>query len=63
MKSPGDPALEAAHMAIMANVRDSCGATLAEALDIQSKHAADFMTGPLCRKGAIGADYTKTMKV
>jgi enoyl-CoA hydratase/carnithine racemase len=63
IKSDGDPALEAARKAIMGNVKDSCGATLAEALDIQSRHAADFMAGPLCRKGRIGADYTKTMTV
>ncbi|UCF06248.1 MAG: hypothetical protein JSV33_04265 [bacterium] len=63
MKSPDDPALEATRKAIVDNVRESCGATLAEALDIQSKHAAGFMTGPLCRKGRIGAEYTKTIVV
>jgi enoyl-CoA hydratase/carnithine racemase len=63
LKSADDPATEDARNAIMENVKNSCGVTLAEALDIQSRHSADFMTGPLCRKGVIGADYTKTMQV
>ena len=63
LKSADDPATEDARNAIMENVKNSCGSTLAEALEIQSRHAADFMTGPLCKKGRIGADYTKTMKV
>jgi enoyl-CoA hydratase/carnithine racemase len=58
-----DPAVEAARKAILDNVLDSCGATLAEALAKQAKHSAGFMTSKACQKGAIGGAYTKTMTV
>lgn len=60
---PGDAPLEGARQAIFKNIHESCGASLADALTIQAKHSAEFMTGKLCRKGAIGAEYTKTMKI
>ncbi len=59
----GDPGLEAARAAIMRSIQDSCSSTLAKALDTQAKHSAEFMAGPVCAKGAIGADYKKTMAV
>jgi enoyl-CoA hydratase/carnithine racemase len=61
--APGDAATEAARKAILQNVLSSCGTTLSEALDIQAKHSAGFMSGAYCQKGSIGAEYTKTMKV
>jgi enoyl-CoA hydratase/carnithine racemase/3-hydroxyacyl-CoA dehydrogenase len=61
--APGDAATEAARKAILQNVLSSCGATISEALDIQAKHSAGFMSGTYCQKGSIGAEYTKTMKV
>jgi len=63
LSSSGDPALEAARQAIVRTVRASCGATLAEALDIQSKHSAEFMTTSHCQKGSIGSEFKKTMAV
>jgi hypothetical protein len=57
------PAMEAAREAIMATVRDGCGATLKDALALQAKRAADFLAGDVCRSGAVGAEYAKTMKV
>ena len=59
----GDAATEAARKAILENILSACGATLAEALDIQAKHSAGFMSGSFCQKGAIGAEYKKTMKI
>jgi len=61
--TPGDAATEAARKAILQNVLSSCGTTISEALDIQAKHSAGFMSGTYCQKGSIGAEYTKTMKV
>ncbi len=61
--APGDAATEAARKAILQNVHSSCGTTISEALDIQAKHSAGFMSGTYCQKGSIGAEYTKTMKV
>lgn len=61
--APGDAATEAARKAILQNVLSSCGATISEALDIQAKHSAGFMSGTYCQKGSIGAEYTKTMKI
>jgi hypothetical protein len=40
LKKPDYPDFGATRKAIMENVENSCGATLAVALDIQSKHAA-----------------------
>jgi enoyl-CoA hydratase len=54
---------DAAVRAILASVRASCGATLSEALDIQAKHSAGFMSSAHCRKGAIGGAFAKTMTV
>lgn len=61
--APGDAATEAARKAILQNVLSSCGTTISEALDIQAKHSAGFMSGTYCQKGSIGAEYKKTMKV
>jgi enoyl-CoA hydratase/carnithine racemase len=61
--SPGDPGTEAARKAILENVLSSCGSVLSEAIDIQARHSAGFMSGKYCQKGRIGAEYTKTMTV
>jgi enoyl-CoA hydratase/carnithine racemase len=58
-----DAAAEAARGAILANVMDSCGKKLSDALEVQAKHSAGFMSSKWCQKGIIGATYAKTMKV
>ncbi|MGD8414773.1 MAG: enoyl-CoA hydratase-related protein [Candidatus Latescibacterota bacterium] len=58
-----DPAGEAAKGAILATITDSCGKKLSEALEVQARHSAGFMSSKWCRKGMIGATYAKTMKV
>jgi enoyl-CoA hydratase/carnithine racemase len=58
-----DESAEAARRAIFANVVDSCGVPLSEALEKQSRHSAGFMSSKWCQKGAIGATFTKTMNV
>jgi 3-hydroxyacyl-CoA dehydrogenase len=57
----GAPAAEVARKAIMDCIQSSCGATLAEALEVQTKHSAEFMTTPQCRKGRVGAEYSRTV--
>jgi enoyl-CoA hydratase/carnithine racemase/3-hydroxyacyl-CoA dehydrogenase len=57
------PATEAARRAIMACVEASCGATLADAVDVQSKHSAGFMLSEACRAGRVGQEYAKTTKI
>ncbi len=59
----GNPAVESARKAIMDCIRESCGAPLADALGVQAKHSAGFMSSPLCRGGVIGAACSKTMNV
>ena len=59
----GSPSNEGARRAIMDTITAACGASLADALDIQSKHSAEFMIGKLCRKGRVGAEAKKTMAV
>ncbi len=56
-------ATEAARKAILDCVRASCGATLADALAIQARHSAEFMRTSACRKGRVGGEYDRTMKV
>jgi len=59
----GSPATEAARKAIMDSIRDSCGAALSEALDVQARHSADFTVTSFCREGSIGAEHLRTMMV
>ena len=44
-------------------IRGSCGATLAEALEIQALHGAAFMTSKACRRGRIGVEGRRVMEV
>ncbi|OGU92223.1 MAG: hypothetical protein A2220_13860 [Ignavibacteria bacterium RIFOXYA2_FULL_35_10] len=54
---------DAARKAILDCVINSCGVNLNEAITIQSKHSAAFMTSKQCQNGFIGDEYTKTMLV
>jgi enoyl-CoA hydratase/carnithine racemase len=56
-------AAELARKAILDTIRDSCGVSIAEALDVQARHSADFMTSKACSAGRIGQEYTKVMAV
>jgi enoyl-CoA hydratase/carnithine racemase len=53
------PATETARRAILRTVEASCGATLAEALEIQARHSAEFMGSPEVRQGRVGEAYAK----
>ncbi len=55
--------VEAGRKAIMDCIKASCGATLAQALEIQAKHSAGFMVTKPCQKGQIGSDFKKVMKI
>lgn len=59
----GGPATVEARRAIFACVQQSCGTALAEALTVQSKHSAGFMLTDACRRGRVGAEYSKTMRI
>jgi enoyl-CoA hydratase/carnithine racemase/3-hydroxyacyl-CoA dehydrogenase len=63
LQAATDPGMEAARKAIMDTIQQSCAAPLSEAIDIQAKRSADFMTTKHCMKGAVGAEYTKTTQV
>jgi enoyl-CoA hydratase/carnithine racemase len=63
LPNSGNPAVEAARGAIMGTIQGSCGTPLAEALDVQARHSGDFMVTKYCRKGVVGGEYVKTMKV
>ena len=54
---------EAARKAIMDCVRASCTVPMSQALEIQAKHSAGFMTTKPCHKGAIGSTWKKTMDI
>jgi enoyl-CoA hydratase/carnithine racemase len=57
------PAMEAARAAILHCARAAGAVPLAEALEVQARLAADFLAGPACRGGAVGADYVRTTSV
>jgi enoyl-CoA hydratase/carnithine racemase/3-hydroxyacyl-CoA dehydrogenase len=59
----GTPEREAARAAVMECIRRSCGVPLAEALGVQARLSAAFMTSAACRAGVVGADYSKTVLV
>jgi enoyl-CoA hydratase/carnithine racemase len=61
LAASGDPATEAARKAIMDSIQGSCSAKLGEALEVQTKHSAEFMTTKPCRKGRVGAEYARTV--
>lgn len=58
-----NPATVAARGAIFESVRKCCNATLSEALTLQAKHSADFMTSSHCQEGSIGSEFKRTMLV
>ncbi len=60
---PGSGATEEARRAIRACVDASCAVKLSKAVDVQSKHSGGFMITETCRRGIVGSDYTKTMKI
>ena len=63
LAAPADPQSAAARKAIMDNIQSACGADLAEAVTIQAKHSAGFMTSKACKSGVIGLAYKKTWAV
>ena len=52
-------AADAARRAIYDTVVASCSVPLSEALDVQSRHSAEFMTGKACRSGVVGTASAK----
>ena len=63
LSDPDSPETEAARKAIIETVQNSCGVVLPEALTIQARHSADFMTSDTCRRGVIGAEFSRVMTV
>jgi len=61
LPASGGPATEAARKAIMGSIQSSCSSTLAEALQVQTRHSAEFMTTSWCRKGRVGSEYARTV--
>lgn len=59
----GNPALNSARKAIMNCIQQSCGSSLDEAVTIQARCSADFMSTSVCREGVIGAEAVKVMNI
>jgi enoyl-CoA hydratase/carnithine racemase/3-hydroxyacyl-CoA dehydrogenase len=59
----GTPEREAGRAAVMECIQRSCAVPLAEALGVQARLSAAFMTSAACRSGVVGADYSKTVLV
>jgi enoyl-CoA hydratase/carnithine racemase len=58
----GNPSGDQAREAICEAVLAACEAPLGEALEIQSRHSAGFMTGAACRKGVVGQAARRTLE-
>ncbi|MBI5058893.1 hypothetical protein HZB60_03795 [candidate division KSB1 bacterium] len=63
LAAPENPETEAARKAIVDTIQAACGAGLSEALEIQARHSANFMTTSSCKRGRIGQDCSKIMAV
>ncbi|MEJ2679378.1 MAG: hypothetical protein P8174_09940, partial [Gemmatimonadota bacterium] len=57
------PESEACRRAILDTVRAACSANLAEALEIQARHAAEFLASDACRRGQVGAEASRILDV
>ena len=55
--------MEEGRRAIMACVTGACGTTVAEALEVQARQAAEFLAGPACLRGVVGAEFVKTTRI
>ena len=58
-----DPIVVTARKAIMECVNDACSAALSDAIIVQAKHTAAFMSSKDCRRGMIGTEASKVMNV
>ncbi len=63
LPAAGAPETKAGRAAIMECVQRSCGVTLDDALPLQAKLSAAFMTSEACRSGVVGAEYQRTVLV
>ena len=63
LSDAGSPATEAARKAILETIRASCAVPVSEALAVQAVHSSRFMTSDACRRGAVGAEFRRTMRV
>jgi enoyl-CoA hydratase/carnithine racemase/3-hydroxyacyl-CoA dehydrogenase len=63
LAAPDGPLDRTARGSIMDCIQHSCGVTLAEALPLQAKIAAEFLNSKACREGRVGAEYARTMNV
>ena len=59
----GDPAFEVARKAIISSVTESCAASFSEALAVQARHSANFMSSKACQSGLVGTEAAKVMNV
>ena len=63
LPAPGSPEMETARRAIIECVQQACALPASEALAVQAKRSADFLTSGACGNGQIGAEYTRMMSV
>lgn len=59
----GSPLTEAARTAILDCIKASCRTSLSEALVVQAKHSANFMSSNYCQAGRIGTESVKIMNI
>lgn len=58
-----DPAVISARKAIKDCINDACCAPLSEAIVVQAKHSAAFMSSKDCQRGVIGTEAGKVLNV
>jgi enoyl-CoA hydratase/carnithine racemase len=52
-----------ARKAILDTIISSCSVGYSEAIDVQSRHSAEFMTTSHCKYGMVGSEYSKVSEV
>ncbi len=58
-----DPVVVSARKAIMECVSEACSASLSDAIVVQAKHSASFMSSKDCQRGVIGTEASKVLNV
>jgi hypothetical protein len=61
LPAPDGPAEARARGAILDCIQRSCAVSLAEALPLQAKIAAEFLASAECREGRVGAEAARTL--
>ena len=61
LPEPGSEGEAQVRRAFVRCIEEACRASAAEALEVQARHAAEFLASPVCHAGRVGAERARTM--